>query len=296
MRYSLLETIRQYAREKLVKSGEFNKTKDSHLNYFVEWAEKANAGLVSTDQSDWLNRFDAEHENLRSALEWCAVNESNIEGWLRLAGACGQFWRYRGHMNEGRARLSAVLAHEGAQKGTLLRVNALLKVGHIAYMQSDYPVVETLVNEALSICRDLGVEGRLRLAQALDLLGELATETGDHETPPVYFQEALDIFRELEDTRGIGDMHIQMGWALMRIGDLQGAKTNLEQAQIVVRELGNLRYLGFSYSGLGEVAIRQGEFERATSLLEQGLSLARQIKDKWMIATMLGSLGWVALN
>lgn len=91
-------------------------------------------------------------------------------------------------------------------------------------------------------------------------------------------------------------MHMQMGWAFMRIGDLQEAKSNLEQAQSIVRDLGNQRYLGFTYSGLGEVAIRQGEYERAVSLLEQGLLLGRQIEDKWMIAAMLGSLGWVALN
>jgi len=296
MRYSLLETIRHYAREKLIESGQFEKTKNHHLNYFVEWAEKANVGLSGADQSDWLNRFEAEHENLRAVLEWCAEDERYIDKELGMAGACGRFWRYRGHMNEGRARISNALARNGAQKRTVLRARALVETGHIAYLQSDYPVVKTLAEEALSICRELGREGQLQLAQALDLLGELATETGDHEAPPFYFQEALEIFRELDDARGIGDMHMQMGWALMRIGDLLGAKENLEQAQSIVRDLGNLRYLGFSYSGLGEVAIRQGELERATSLLEQGLSLARQIKDKWMIATMLGSLGWVALN
>lgn len=296
IRYSLLETIRQYANEKLIQSGEFDKTKDRHLNYFVEWAETANAGLTGTDQSDWLNRFEIGHDNLRAALEWCAGNGKDIEAWLRLAGSCGRFWRFRGHLNEGRARLSAVLAHDGAQNRTIHRAHALLCAGQLAYYQSDFPVVETLAKEALSIHRELGNEGRRMLARTLDLLGENATETGDHETAPAYFQEALDLFRELDDTRGIGDMHMQIGWGFMRSGKLQKARENLEQAQSIMRELGSQRDLGFGYSGLGEVAIREGEYERAKSLLEEGLSLARNIKDRWMIATMFGSLGWVALN
>jgi predicted ATPase/DNA-binding CsgD family transcriptional regulator len=295
-RYSLLETIRQYANEKLIQSGEFDKTKDRHLNYFVEWAETAYAGLTGTDQSDWLNRFEIEHDNLRAALEWCAGNGKDIEAWLRLAGSCGRFWRFRGHLNEGRARLSAALGHDGAQNRTIHRAHALLCAGQLAYYQSDFPVVETLAKEALSIHRELGNEGRQMLARTLDLLGENATETGDHETAPAYFQEALDLFRELDDTRGIGDMHMQIGWGFMRSGELQKARENLEQAQSIMRELGNQRDLGFAYSGLGEAAIREGEYERAKSLLEEGLSLARNIKDRWMIATMFGSLGWVALN
>jgi predicted ATPase len=74
-RYSLLETIRQYAHEKLIESGEFDSARDRHLHYFVEWAEMANVGLAGMEQSDWLNRFEIEHDNLRAALEWCATNE-----------------------------------------------------------------------------------------------------------------------------------------------------------------------------------------------------------------------------
>ena len=295
-RYSLLETIRQYAYEKLFESGESDQTRDCHLNYFVKWAEMANSNLEKHDQPLWLDRFETEHDNLRAALEWGNSKDRNVENVLRLAGACGRFWRYRGHMNEGRARISNALDQDGAQKRTVLRARALVETAHIAYMQSDYPTVKTLAEEALSSCRELGGEGKPQLAQALDLLGELATETGKHESAPAYFQEAREIYREVNDIRGEGDMHMQIGWAFMRIGDLQGAEASLEQAQSIMQELGNQRYLGFTYSGLGEVAIRQGEYERATLLLEQGLSLGRQIEDKWMIATMLGSLGWVALN
>lgn len=295
-RYSLLETIRQYAREKLIESGEFAVTKDRHLHFFGNWAEMAEANLQRHDQPLWLDRFETEHDNLRAALVWSNSKEENIDAGLKLAAACGLFWRYRGHMNEGRMHLSTSLSRHGAHKKTILRAKALLMAGHIAYMQSDYPLVETLGEEALSLCRVLGEEGRQTLAQVLDLLGELATETGEHATASVYFQEALGIFRELNDDRGLGDMHMQIGWAFMRIGDLQQAKLNLEEAQSIFRKIGNQRFLGFTFSGLGEVAIRQEEYERAIHLLEQGLSLASQIEDKWLTAAMLGSQGWVALN
>ena len=295
-RYSFLETIRQYARQKLIESGEFDETKDRHLQYFVGWAEMADANLESNDQPLWLARFEIEHDNLRTALQWSNTKDKDVDTGLRLAAACGNFWRYHGHMNEGRARFSMILSREGAQERTFSRAHALTKAAYLAYMQSDYPAVDSLGKEALSIWNELGDDGKKNLAFTLDLLGELASEVGDYEYMHNYFQEALDIFRELDDLRGIGNMLMEIGWAWMRVGELQKAEKYLQECQSVFKTLNDQRNLGFSYSGLGEIAIRQGEYESAVSLFQQGLSLARQIEDNWLVAAMLGSLGWVALN
>jgi non-specific serine/threonine protein kinase len=113
---------------------------------------------------------------------------------------------------------------------------------------------------------------------------------------PELFQEALEIYMELNDVRGIGQIQVQFGWAAMRTGDLEGAKSYLEDFRDLAEEMADKTSLAFAFSGLGEVAIRQGNHERAISLLEEGLELNRERGDKWGTAASLGSLGWVALR
>jgi non-specific serine/threonine protein kinase len=295
-RYHLLETIRQYAHKKLTESGQLEEFKDHHLNYFLQWAEKAEPNLTGPEQVEWLDRYEAEHDNLRAALEWCNADAGKAMSGLRLAAACGRFWRLHGYSIEGCMRLSAALARPGAQERTLARARTLTFVANLSYLQSDYPAMRPLAEEALSIWRELGEEGKAWAAYTLDLLGELATEEGDYESAPVLFQEALEIYQELNNIRGIGQIHMQFGWAAMRTGDYLQAQNHLEEFLRLAQQLEDKTHLAFAFSGLGEVAVRQGQYEHAISLLEQGLALNRERGDKWGTGTLLGSLGWVALR
>jgi len=294
-RYALLETIRQYAREKLNESGEAEKTKDRHLDYFVGWAENAERHMGDADPTPWLYRYEVENDNLRAALSWSQTDEKIVEVGLRLAVACAPYWTFRSHISEGRAHLSAALSHAGPNRGTSAHANVLIQAAHFAFMQSDYPAMQPLAEEALSIWRELGESGKQGLAFTLGRLGDMATETGDYDRAKAYFREALDIYRELNDTPNISFILLLFGWTLMRTGDLQQAQKYLEEAFSLSQLSGNKRMLAFSLSSLGEVAIRHGLYERAGSLLQQGLSLSRQMGDRWTIATILGSSGWTAL-
>ncbi len=294
-RYVLLETIRQYAHEKLIESGDVGKTQDRHLNYFVKWAENAESHLTGPDQILWLDRYEMEKDNLRTALRWSQADPKGAEAGLMLAVACAPYWIFRGHMSEGRAHLSAVLSRVGAESRTATRANALIHAANFAFVQSDYPAMPPLAEEALTIWHELGEAGRQGLAFTLGRLGDMATETGDYDHAQVYFQEALDIYRERKDTHNIAFILLLFGWVLMRTGDLPQAQNYLEEALSLSQSSDDKRNLAFSLSGLGEVAIRQGTYERAVSLLQDGLSLGRQIGERWIIATVLGSLGWATL-
>ncbi len=296
MRYSLLETIRQYAGEKLIVSGSVDETKDRHLKYFMEWAENAETHLDTSDQLLWLERYKAEHDNLRAALRWSQSKKERGETGLKLAAACGRYWRLHGHFNEGRTHLSLVLSLAGAKKRSATRAKALFRAGVLAYLQSDYPASESLLEESLSISQELGQAGKLHAANALEMLGEVATERGDYETAMAFFEEAMPIYKHLNDKHGLGEMLMQFSWAYMRMGNYENAAEYLEEFLTVAIEANYTTHIAFALGGLGELAIRQGKYERASKLLEESLGLHRQTGDKWDIATSLGSLGWLALR
>jgi predicted ATPase/DNA-binding CsgD family transcriptional regulator len=293
-RYRLLETIRQYAREKLIQAKDLEQSKNRHLDYFIEWAEKAELYLDTADQVAWLDRYETEHDNLRAALDFSI--STSPEKNLRLAAACGRFWRLHGYLNEGRTRFKDVLSRMSLPGKSMSHARALTYSANLAYLQSDYAAMRPLGETALSIWRELGGAGRAGAAYTLDLLGELATEEGDYTSAPALFQEALEIYEDLHDVRGIGQIHMQFGWAAMRTGDYQSVKGHLEEFLSSAKQTGDKTSLAFAYSGLGEVAVRQGEHEHATSLLEKSLTLNHERGDKWGIGTNLGSLGWVALR
>jgi len=295
-RYHLLETIRQYAHEKLAESGREVNSRDRHLDYFVQWVEAAEPHLNSAEQVKWLDRYEVEHDNLRAAIEWRHTEESKASLGLRLAAACGRFWRLHGYLSEGRMQLSEALSKSGAQERTIMRARALTALANLEYLQSDYPAMRPVTEEALSIWRELGQEGKAGIAFTLDLLGELETEEGDYVRALGLFQEAMDIYQELNDARGIGQIHMQFGWAAMRAGDYPKAQRHLEEFFRLAQQAGDTSELAYALSGLGEVAVRQGQYEHAISLLEESLALNRKRGDKWGVATQLGSLGWVALR
>jgi non-specific serine/threonine protein kinase len=121
------------------------------------------------------------------------------------------------------------------------------------------------------------------------------TEEGDYVSAPVLFEEALALYREVDDKHGIGDALMQIGWAAMRTGDYDQVATRLEESLTRFQEVNNARSVAFALAGLGELALRRKQYERATHLLEESLVLRREQGDKWGIGTSLGSLGWVAL-
>jgi DNA-binding CsgD family transcriptional regulator/tetratricopeptide (TPR) repeat protein len=294
-RYHFLETIRQYAMNKLRETGEESELRNQHLEHFTHWAEINHLNLTGPDQADWLDFFEADHDNIRTALDWSLTSGDRVGWGLSLAGTSGNFWRLRGYLSEGRERLAKILISPQNQEKNAARARALLWSANLAYLQSDYPATRSLAEEGLEIYRELDQAGKPGVARALGLLGEVAKEMGDYEIAPVMFEKALSIYRELNEKSGIADMLMQLGWAAMRVGDYEQASTFLNEGQIHFRELGERTMLGFTLAGLGELAVRTRSLDKAQSLLEESLALRQEMGSRWGTAASLGSLGWVAL-
>jgi len=295
-RYRMLETIRQYALQKLTDRGDEQACRDCHLNYFVHWAETIAPSLFAPDKLLELRQFEVEHDNLRAALDWSSTHEGQARAGLRLAAACGNFWTRHSHFSEGRQRLAAALSLPQAQDGSAVQASAMMHAAQLAYLQADYPSGQPLVEQALAIWRELGSEGQAGLARTLELYGGFRMEVGDYANAVRLFQESLDRYTQLQDIGGMGELHKDLGWCAMRTGDYRLAQTHLQQDLLLAQESGDKHALNYAYSGLGEVAVRLGQYPRAARLLAQGLALSREQGDRWMEATILGSLGWEALR
>lgn len=153
-RYRLLETVRQYAWERLVESKEEEWVRGRHRVFFLSLAESAEPQLTGPEQALWLKQLAAEHDNLSAALEWCLQNKD--EDGLRLAGTLWRFWQVRGFYSEGRAYLSKALSPEVTTGRTKIRAKALNGAGILARDQGHYKVARELHEQSLTIKRELG--------------------------------------------------------------------------------------------------------------------------------------------
>jgi non-specific serine/threonine protein kinase len=328
-RYRLLETVRQYARERLLESGAGEAVRGRHRDYFLRLAEEAAPKLHSAEQAAWLRQLDDEHENLRACLDW-SFAEAGSETGPRLCRALFQFWWTRGYLSEGRRCFARVLEAPGSEERTLKRERALKAAGVLAYQQRDYLAARALNEECLSIARELG--DRKGVADSLNNLGLVACDQGDFAAARVLYEESLAIKRELGDRPGIanslnnlgnvafdqadfvraqalyqeslsiarelGDQEVsraarQPGDVAMYQEDSTTARTLHEQALVIKRALGHRQRIASSLISLGNLASRQGDLASARALYIEGLTLVRGLGDKMGVAESLEGLAAV---
>jgi predicted ATPase/class 3 adenylate cyclase/predicted negative regulator of RcsB-dependent stress response len=290
-RYALLETVRQYARDRLRESGDEARWQGRHLAYFLQVAEEAEPLLRSVEQQAWLDRLETEHDNLRSALTWSASADGNAEGGLRLAGALWWFWLARAHFFEGRGWLSAMLA--GAADGhTVARGKALYGAGELAFQQGDYPAARASYTESLALRRQLG--DRRGIAGALNNLGNVARDQGDPPSAKSLYEESLAIKRELGDRRGIAMSLNNLGNVAKDQGDYPAARALYEESLATVRELTDPRGIAMSLNNLGGVLLEQGHHSAARAHFEESLAIRRELGERQGVASSLNNLALVA--
>ncbi len=293
-RYRMLETIRQYARDKLFESGEGEPIRNQHLDFFLGLTEEALPELESTQQAMWLNRLETEHENLRAALDWSQQSEGGVEAGLRLSDALGEFWSIRGHLTEGRERIAAVLTHAQELNRSAAFGKVLVRAADLAYRQSDYPAAQSLGEQAILIFQELG--DKLYISYAKSLLGWVSEEKGDYATAIQLQEEVLALTRELNDDTNTASALSNLAWAVLRPGDHARANAYLEEALAIHRRIGDKGGMGFVLSGLAEVALREGTLERASQLIEESLVLRGELGHKWGIGASLGTSAWIAMR
>ncbi len=224
-RFVMLETIREYALEKLETSGEKALTKRAHAAYCLVLAEEKATELSGTASADWLAHYANEYDNFRAALEWLTETE-DAEWGLRLGSALFRYWEMREYLAEGRARLDKLLKIAGAQAPTKARSRALFAAGVLGVEQGDYGAADALIRESLEITRQLGdAQGA---AVSLNALAVNARDRGDIQGARLLFEESLTVWREVGDPKAVASAVSN----LANIVKLQGDNT---RAQIPVR-------------------------------------------------------------
>jgi predicted ATPase/Tfp pilus assembly protein PilF/transcriptional regulator with XRE-family HTH domain len=291
-RVVLLETIREYGLERLAGSGELEALRERHLDWCLALAEGAEPLLRGSEQGQWLERLDAEHDNLRAALAWARERGAGEQG-LRLAGTLWRFWEIRGYLSEGRGWLESMLAAgTGGSAPATARARSLNGAGTLAFAQGEYGRAVALHEEALAIRRTLGdTHG---IAASLNNLGNVAHVQGEYGRAAALHEESLALKRELGDTRGISASLNNLGNVAHQQGDYGRAAALYEESLALDRSLGDQRGIADSLNNLGGVAYAQGEHGRAVALYEESLALDRELGDQQGIANSLHTLGDVA--
>ncbi|MEO7910314.1 MAG: tetratricopeptide repeat protein [Roseiflexaceae bacterium] len=297
-RLGMLETIREYAQERLEQHGEAVALRQRHAAYYLALANEAAPHLWQSAQGVqglWLARLELEHNNLRAALAWSTTAASAGQIGLQLVAALWPFWLVHGHLREGRAWLTELLARTAQNSASsAARASALIGLGTLATNQHDYTTAQAAFGESLAIARDHGDSETM--TQAIHKLGIIAYFQGDYTAARTQMQECLAQWREMGDPNGSAGALQSLGDIAWHQGDYVAARAFHEQSLALRSDVGDDIdiFATGNLHNLGRVARVEGDYERATALCEASLALAR--KQGFQVATIwaLHDLGEVA--
>ncbi len=284
-RYRLLETIREYARQKLRETEEGESLQSRHRDYFLALAEEAKEKLKGPEQAEWLERLETEHDNLRAALDCCQGQDQGAEAGLRLAGALQQFWWMHGHLSEGRGRLSQALERAAGSGPSKARADALNGMGALAYMQGDNTAARSFYEQSLALRREL--DDKSGIAASLNNLGLVACNQGDNAGARAFYEESLAICRGLGNKLGIAAALSNLGLVVHAQSDYAGARALQEESLALRRELGDKGGMALSLTWLSAVAHDQGDYPGVQRFLTECLILCRELGEKRITAYAL---------
>jgi len=334
VRYTLLETVRQYGWMRLVGSGEEAAMRSRHCAWCVSLVEAAEPELRGPHGAAWLDRLDMEHDNLRAAARWCMGGQEGIATGLRLAAALWQFWERRGYMTEGQRWLAAVLARaealipngaypveqgvcvgimtdpptipivadapEGAGAAEARRslhtawARALNGAGMLAHCQGDLERATALHSACLALRRTLG--DTLAIAASLHNLANVCIKRGELADALVALQQGLVLHRECSDRWGTATALASLGCVAHESGDYAQATAYFEEALLLLRELGDRWAMAVMLSNISSARTWLGDHEGALHVAEESLALRRELGDPFGIGMSLGNLGSIAVR
>ena len=287
-RFTMLETIREYATEQLQASREEAVVQERHAQYFLRLAEEAEPHLSRpAEWESWLERLESEDANLRVALAWCEAKQDRVETGLRLAGALSFYWVLRGSLHEGRTWLQALLAHSASSDRSVVRGLALSGAGMLAFFEGDFAVAAAQEEEALSIAHEVG--DKHLIAYPGFMLGMVRVNQGNIEAARSLFAESHSLFKELGDAHGEAHTLFALGITAHRSGDLATARAHLEESVRLFQAHGDVLHASLMLSALQGMVSTQGDQELVRSLHQQALPLMQQAHNR-------GALGLFQIN
>ncbi len=328
-RFVMLKTIYDYAREQLEASGEADTLKRRHAEFFLALAEEAEFKSRSPDHASWLDRLETEHDNFRAALT--RAKTADKEHALRLAGALGNFWDYRGHDHEARQWYDRLLTRPVTVSPAVLAKNFLC-AGALAVKQADYAAASSWLEQSLSLYEQLDDKGNM--AEALLNLAIVVSDQGNYAEGEALFRKSLKLKLEIGDEIGAArlqanlgevayykgafeeamDLHSQalatfqkydskafvsvtlnnLGAVALELGNYTSADEYLTQSGRLAKELGLKLTLSHNLVYRGQIALGQGDVERAHKLFEEALAILEDLENKRTAAVAINFLGEVA--
>ncbi len=290
-RFSMLETIRDYAREQLEQRDDVDGVRERHARCFLALAEEAERELLGgADRALWLDRMTLEHDNLRAALAW--AREAAPDLMLRIAVAMRLFWELRGHLREGRSALAAALAQAG-DRAPEVRARACNAAAVLAYRQGDLAAAADYVRESLALYRELG--DREGVARALGELGNVAAEQGELERAVELYEECAAELRAVGNDAGLAVALANLGDVAFKKGELGRAAGLLRESIALQRQTGDRDSVAAGLFTLGRVEFTRGENDKAVAILAESLEIATEIGYRECIAYCLAGLAHAAL-
>jgi tetratricopeptide (TPR) repeat protein len=287
----MLETIREFGRERLEADGDLELVLRRHAGYFLGLAVEAEPHLTGEDQGAWLDRCEREHANLRAALRW-AVDAGEADRPQEAAGALWRFWQQRGHLAEGRRWLEELLALPSGQRRTPARAKALAGAGGIAWWQEDIPAASGFYEEALAIERELGDPARI--AEALYNQAFVAGAAGDFDAAGRMFEESLELFRRAGDEVGATRPLWMSVVRELATGTWDPAISTAEEVVAILRRAGDRRQLGDVPVGTAVVYAHAGRLADARSALQEAMELFRALDSSTGVVWVVQGLSYLA--
>jgi tetratricopeptide (TPR) repeat protein len=272
-RFWMLETIREFALERLEETGGAEELRHRHSAYFLELGELAKPELVGRSSSIWFDRLEAEHDNIRAVLG-DALQHGRADVALRIGGAVSGFWFTRGYWSEGRRWFEAALA-AGTDSDPQLRADALGGAGLLAVWQGDVERGRAAADELLALAAETD-SARAR-ADGLLLAGIVAERRGDWDDAAQLFAETTELARELGDSRLLSIAVNNLGNVALQRDEYERALGPFEESLAIGWELDDQDILARAFSNLGVTTLMLGDVQRARSLLRDALVAAREI-------------------
>jgi predicted ATPase/DNA-binding CsgD family transcriptional regulator len=290
-RFGMLETIREYALERLASSGEAAAMRERHTALFAALATEADIRLRGREQIAWLARLEAEHDNLRAAMAW-ALEREDADLALRLTGELHWFWYLHGHWAEGRRWLERALGTARAAPSPE-RAKALAGAGILSFALSDYVTARAQLEESIAVSR--AIEDRRGLAYAMLYLTFPTIVQADYDDSRRLANDSLALFRDLNDPWGVVTASCSLGKAVLNLrSDPSHARSILNESLTGAYELGDAWCVARATNMLGDLARGQGDYDRAAVLFEEALTLFRRLGQSLHVPLVLHNLGQVA--
>jgi predicted ATPase/class 3 adenylate cyclase len=273
-RYRMLDTVREYAQERLRESAEDADIRTRHLNFYLDLAEKARPELVGPNQGTWLKRLDLERENFLAANAWCDTVEEGSGLGLKLAHALKRYWLNRGLLGLGHRLSVGALARAGAEAGDAARCQMLFDAGQLGSAMGRYREASGHLEECLSIARGLG--NKVMVAAALQPLGLASLGLGDTLSARGHFEEAYALAHELKDGRQVAAALNALGQLDRLQGKLDSAQSRYQEELGIARDGADSEIITAALLNLSMVSIGRGSLNDAPAMLLEVLTIAEE--------------------